>query len=68
MHSREDHLPEWKLTQFDGDPLNLLEWFGQFKPTVDSVVIKDDEKLTNLKTFVLGKIKSALAEQLQQLL
>ena len=25
MHSRKDHLPEWKLTQFDGNPLN-----GQF--------------------------------------
>ena len=27
MHSRKDHLPEWKLTQFDGNPLNWNEWF-----------------------------------------
>ena len=36
MHSRKDHLPEWKLTQFDGNPLNWYEWFG----------LSDDEKLT----------------------
>ena len=28
MHSRKDHLPCWKLTQFDGNPLNWHEWFG----------------------------------------
>ena len=28
MHSRKDHLPECKLTQFDGNPLNWHEWFG----------------------------------------
>ena len=38
MHSRKDHLPEWKLAQFDGNPLNWHEWFGQLKSTVDSAV------------------------------
>ena len=28
MHIRKDHLPEWKLAQFDGNPLNWHEWFG----------------------------------------
>ena len=62
MHSRKDHLPEWKLTQFDGNPLNWHEWFGQFLSTVDSAILSDDEKLTYLKTLVVGKAKSAIAE------
>ena len=48
MHSRKDHLPEWKLTQFDGNPLNWHEWFGQFISTVVSAILSDDEKLTYL--------------------
>ena len=62
MHSRKDHLPELKLTQFDGNPLNWHEWFGQFISTVDSAILSDDEKLTYLKTLVVGKAKSAIAE------
>ena len=62
MHSRKDHLPEWKLAQFDGNPLNWHEWFGQFKSTVDSAVLTDDTKLTYLKTLVTGKAKTAIAE------
>ena len=61
-HSRKDHLLEWKLTQFDGNPLNWHVWFGQFISTVDSAILSDDEKLTYLKTLVLGKAKSAIAE------
>ena len=61
MQSRKDHLPEWKLTQFDGNPLNWLEWFGQFISTVDSAILSDDEKLTYLKKLVVGKAKSAIA-------
>ena len=62
MHSRKDHLPEWKLTQFDGNPLNWHEGFGQFISTVDSAMLSDYEKLTYLKTVVMGKAKSAIAE------
>ena len=62
MHSRKDHLPEWKLAQFDGNPFNWHEWFGQFKTTVDSAVLTDDTKLTYLKTLVTGKAKTAIAE------
>ena len=57
MHIRKNHLPEWKLAQFDGNPLNWHEWFGQFKATVDSAVLTDDTKLTHLKTLVTGKAK-----------
>ena len=59
MHSRKDNLPEWKLIQFDGNPLNWHKWFGQFKYTVDSAVLTDDTKLTKLVT---GKEKTAIAE------
>ena len=62
MHSRKDHLPEWKLAQFDGNPLNWNEFFGQFKSTVDFAVLTDDTKLTCLKTLVTGKAKTAIAE------
>ena len=61
MHSRKDHLLEWKLTQLDGNPFNWHDWFGQFISTVDSAILRDDEKLTYLKTLV-GKAKSAIAE------
>ena len=54
-HSRKDHLPEWKLTHFDGNPLNWHEWFVQFISTVDSAILSDDEKLTYLKTLVVEK-------------
>ena len=62
MHSRRDNLPEWKLAQFHGNPLNWYEWFGRFKSTVDSAVLTDDTKLTYLKTLVTGKAKTAIAE------
>ena len=62
MQSGKDDLPEWKLAQFDGNPLNWHEWFGQFKSTVDSAVLTDDTKLTYLQTLVTGKAKTAIAE------
>ena len=62
MHCRKDHLPEWKLAQFDGNSLNWHEWFGQFKSIVDSAVLTNDAKLTYLKTLVSGKAKTAIAE------
>ena len=36
--------------------------FGQFKSTVDSIVLTDDTKLTYSKTLVTGKAKTAIAE------
>ena len=46
MHSRTNHRFGWKFAQFDGNPLNWHEWFGQFKCTVDCAVLTDDAKLT----------------------
>ena len=62
IDSRKNHLPEWKLTQFDGKPLNWHEWFGQFISTVDSAFLSDNEKLTYLKTLAVVEAKSAIAE------
>ena len=62
MHIRKYHLLEWKLAQYDGNPLLWHECFGQFKSTVDSSVLTDDTKLTYLNTLVKGKAKTAIAE------
>ena len=55
MSSKKDHLPEWKLAQYSGDPLQWHELFGQFKSAIDSAPLTDDVKLTYLKTLVSGK-------------
>ena len=60
--TKKDRLPEWKLAQFNGDPLQCHEWFGQFKSAIDSSSLTDDVKLTYLKTLVTGKAKTAIAE------
>ena len=60
--SKRDHLPEWKLSQFNGDPLLWHEWYGQFKSAIDSSPLTDDVKLTYLKTLVSGKAKTAIIE------
>ena len=57
-----DPLPEWKLSQYNGDPLQWHEWYGQFKSAIDSQSLTDDVKLTYLKTLVTGKAKTAIAE------
>ena len=61
--SSKDHPPEWKLSQYNGDPSYWHEWFGQFSRAIDSATLSDDVKLmTYLKTLVTGKIKTAIAE------
>ena len=60
--SKRDHLPEWKLAQYSGDPFQWLEWYGQFKSAIDSAPLTDDVKLTYLKTLVSGKAKTTIAE------
>ena len=60
--TKKDHLPEWKLAQYNGDPIQWHEWFGQFKSAIDSPPLTDDVKLTYLKTLVFGKAKTAIAE------
>ena len=60
--SRKDHLSELKLAQYNGDPLQRHEWFGQFKSALDSAPLTDDVKLTFLKTLVTVKAKTVIAE------
>ena len=52
---KNDPLPEWKLAQYNGDPIQWHEWYGQFKSAIDS-------QLTYLKTLVTGKAKIAITE------
>ena len=59
---KNDPLPEWKLSQYNGDPLQWHEWFGQFKSAIDAESLTDDVRLTHLKTLVTGKAKNAIAE------
>ena len=60
--SRKDHIPEWKLAQHNGDCSHWHEWFGQFKSVIDLASLRDDVKLTYLKTLVTGEAKAAIAE------
>ena len=60
--AKKDHLPEWKLAQYNGDPLQWHEWIGQFRSAIDSAPLSNDVKLTYLKTLVTGKAKAAIAE------
>ena len=60
--SKRDYLPEWKLEQYSGDPLQWREWYGQFKSAIDSAPLTDDVKLTYLKTLGSGKAKTTIAE------
>ena len=60
--SKKDSLREWRLSQYNGDPVRWLEWFGQFENAKNSANISDDFKLTYLKTLVTGKGKTAVAE------
>ena len=59
--SRKDVLPEWNLSEFDGDPLNWPEWFCQFNSTVNSAAISDDAKMNYLKTYVKGEAAPEIA-------
>ena len=60
--SKRDHLPEWKLAQYSGDPLQWHERYGKFKSAIDSAQLTDDVKLTYLKRLVSGKAKTTIAE------
>ena len=59
---KNDPLSEWKLAQYNDDPLQWHEWYDQFKSAIDSQSLTDDVKLTYLKTVVTGKAKIAITE------
>ena len=58
---KNDPLP-WKPAQYNDDPLQWHELYGQFKSAIDSQSLTDDVKLTYLKTLVNGKAQIAIAE------
>ena len=60
--SRKDHLPEWKLFQYNCDPLQWHDASIQFKSAIHYATPTDGIKLTYLKTLVTGKAKTAIAE------
>ena len=60
--AKKDHLPEWKLAQYNGDPLQWHEWIGQFRSAIDSAPLPNDVKLMYLKTLLTGKAKTASSE------
>ena len=62
MSSKKDQLPEWKLTQYSGDPLQWNKWFDQFRCAIDSAPLTDDVKLIYLETRVSDHAKTAIAE------
>ena len=47
--SKKDPLPDWKLAQYDGNPLQWHELLGQFCSILDAASLSDDVKLTYLK-------------------
>ena len=55
-----DPLPEWKLSKYNGDPMQWHEWFGHFKSAIDSQSLTDKVKLTYLKPLYLEKLKPPL--------
>ena len=54
-------LPELKLTEFSGDPLEWLEWSGLFDVVVHQKPISDTEKMQYLKTSLTGQAKAAIS-------
>ena len=42
--SKKGPLPEWKMSSFDGNPLQWPEWFGQFRSAIYAKVLSDDVK------------------------
>ena len=60
--TKKDHLPEWKLSQRSGDPLQWHERFGKFESAIDSAPLSDYVNLTYLKTLVTVKAKVAIPE------
>ena len=60
--SEKDLFPGWKLSQYNGDPLQWRELFGQFKIDIDYATLSDDVKLVYMKTLLTGKAKTTIEE------
>ena len=54
-------MPQLKLTEFSGDPLEWPEWSGIFDVVVHQKSISDTEKMQYLKTSLTGQAKTAIS-------
>ena len=54
-------LPNLKLNNFDGNPLEWPEWSSMFVATVDQRRMPDSEKMSQLKTLLTGRAGSAIS-------
>ena len=54
-------LPSVKPTEYDGYPLEWLDWIGLFTATVHSSDMKNAEKMTHLQTLVTGPAKNLIS-------
>ena len=54
-------LPNLKLAEFSGDPLEWPVWSQLFQATVHAAYVDDSVKMNHLKTTVTGKAKEAIA-------
>ncbi len=59
--SFRSNLPQLKLPEFSGDPIEWPEWAGLFQVTVHAANITDSTKMQHLETLVTGKDKEANA-------
>ena len=53
-------LPKLKFRKIDGIPLDWPEWSGMFVSTIHNSSISRDEKMSHLKTLLVGKAKRAV--------
>ena len=56
-------LPQWKLFQYNRDPLQWHEWYGHLESAIESQSLNNDVKLTYLKTLVTAKANPEFAFQ-----
>ena len=54
-------IPQLKISDFHGDPLEWPEWSSLFTATIHNAPIDDNAKKGHLKTLVNGKAKAASA-------
>ena len=62
IYSSSSNVPKLKLSNFDGNPLELPEWSSMFISTVDQQPIPDSEKMSYLKTLLTNKSRSATSK------
>ena len=49
--SKKNPLADWKLSQYNGNPVQWNEWYAQFRSAIDLQTLTDAVKLNYLKTL-----------------